>query len=306
MFTLAAENPVSHVVDVPLVQVGAGGPFSTLLSMHMVTLAVVGGLLIATMVSVSRSMQRGQSADGPGRYVTRGRFAQAIEVICVYLREEIVRPQLGDATDRFIGYLWTVFFFILYSNLLGLVPILDVQHLLGIHMTPVGGTVTSNIAVTFALALIAFVIIHVNGVRNLGFMEYIKHYTAGSPAYLWALMIPVEIMGTFIKPFALTVRLFANMVAGHTLIATLLMFTAMGLQSAGLVLGGAISVVAVVAALPLMMLEILVAFIQAFIFMILTTVFIAQLMHHGHHDAEHEAEDRWAGPPGEESPAVFG
>ncbi|RMH28098.1 MAG: ATP synthase F0 subunit A [Planctomycetota bacterium] len=306
MFTIAADNPVAHVVDVPLVRTGQTGPLSTLISMHMLTMVFVAALVIATMVHVSRAMQRGQAADGPGRYVAKGRLAQMIEAVCVYLREEIVRPQLGGATDRFIGYLWALFFFILFSNLLGLVPILDVQHLLGIHWTPIGGTVTSNIAVTAALALIAFVIIQVNGIRSLGLVEYLKHYTAGAPAYLWPLMIPVEIMGTFIKPFALAVRLFANMVAGHTLIATLLMFTKMGLEGAGLVAGGGISAVAVLAALPLMMLEILVAFIQAFIFMILTTVFIAQLMHHEHHDEAHEHEDKWAGPPGEESPAVFG
>jgi len=119
-------------------------------------------------------------------------------------------------------------------------------------------------------------------------------------------MIPVEIMGTFIKPFALSVRLFANMIAGHTLIATLLMFAKMSLEGMGLFVGGGITVVAIVSAVPLMFLEILVAFIQAFIFMVLTTVFIAQLMHH-HEEEEHgTTEDSWAGPPGEESPAVFG
>ena len=287
MIFLAADNPLEHVMDVPLwTNPDAPAPLTTLLSMHMVTMAVVCVLLVLMMVSVARSMQKGQSADGPGRYVTKGRLAQAIEAICVYLRNEIVKPQLGEDTDKFIGYLWSLFFFILLSNLLGLIPILDVQHLLGIHWTPIGGTVTSNIAVTAALAIIAFVIIQINGIRNLGLLEYLKHYTAGAPAYLWPLMVPVEMLGTVIKPFALAVRLFANMVAGHTLIATLLMFTKMGLSGLGLFAGGAISIASLLGALPLMFLEILVAFIQAFIFMLLTTVFIAQLMHH-HHD-EHD------------------
>ena len=285
MIFLAAENPLEHVVDVRLLSgPQATGPFSTLLSMHIVTMVIVCLLLIWTMRSVARSMQQGQSSDGAGRYLTRGRFAQAIEAICVYLRDDIVRPQLGDATDRFIGYLWTLFFFLLFSNLLGLIPILDVENLLGFNVTILGGAITSNIAITTALAVVAFVIVHYNGIRQLGLKSYLHHYTAGSPAYLWFLMIPVEIMGTFIKPFALSVRLFANMVAGHTLIATLLMFTAMGLEGAGLVVGGGITVVALVGAFPLMLLEVLVAFIQAFIFMMLTAVFIAQLMPHDHHD----------------------
>jgi F-type H+-transporting ATPase subunit a len=302
MFVLAADNPLEHVVDVMLVPTGEGtGPFSTLLSMHMLTMLLVCILLVVTMMSVAKSMRVGQSADGAGRYITKGRFAQAIEAVCVYLRNEIVRPQLGDATDKFIGYLWTLFFFILFSNLLGLIPILDVQHLLGIHWTPIGGAITSNIAVTSALALIAFAIFQYNGIRRLGIATYLKHYTAGAPVFLWPLMIPVEILGTFIKPFALAVRLFANMVAGHTLIATLMMFTKMGLDGVGLLGGGAISIASFAAALPLMFLEILVAFIQAFIFMLLTAVFIAQLMPHEHeHDDEHEP----AGAAGELEPVA--
>lgn len=304
MIFLAADNPLEHVMDVPLWTTGGSGPLSTIVSMHMVTMLVVSALLVVTMISVARSMSTGQSSEGVGRYVTKGRFAQAIEAVCVYLRDVIVRPQLGESTDKFIGFLWTLFFFILFSNLLGLIPILDVQHLLGLHWTPIGGTVTSNIAVTVALALIAFVVIQINGIRNLGFLEYLKHYTAGAPAYLWPLMVPVEMLGTVIKPFALAVRLFANMVAGHTLIATLLMFTKMGLAGLGPLMGGGISLVAILGALPLMFLEILVAFIQAFIFTLLTTVFIAQLMHHDHH--EEEAAEEGHVPAGQESPAMFG
>jgi class 3 adenylate cyclase len=116
----------------------------------------------------------------------------------------------------------------------------------------------------------------------------LKHLTAGTPPALWAIMIPVEIMGTFIKPFALAIRLFANMVAGHTLLATLLMFTKMGLEGVGIFAGGAISLVAMVSAVAVTFLELFVAFLQAFVFMFLVTVFIAQLSHHGHEEHGHE------------------
>jgi len=306
--TLAADNPLNHVVDVPLIpNEGAAAPFSTILSMHMVTLAVAGALLIGVMIWATRSIATGtDEKDGANRYVTRGAFAHMIEAMCVYLRDHVVKPQLGKDTDRFIGYLWTLFFFILTCNLLGLVPILDLQHLFGIHTTWIGGTATSNIAITAGLATIAFVVIQINGLRSSGVKGWASHFLGGAPLYLAPIMIPVEALGTIIKPFALAVRLFANMIAGHTLLATLMMFTAMALRGLGVGYGAPVTLISFLAGIPIFFLEIFVAFLQAFIFMFLTTIFIAQLMHHHHdeHDHAHDYEGQPGRPPGPATDAV--
>ena len=144
--TLAAENPLEHVVDKTLVAMpGGSGIFETLISLHMVSLAFTSLLLVLIMLHVARCIRAG-AAVGSGQYVPKGRLAQAIEVVCLYLRNEIVEPQLGEKTDTFIGYIWTVFFFILLTNLFGLVPLMDIQHLFGMHDAWLGGTATANIA----------------------------------------------------------------------------------------------------------------------------------------------------------------
>ena len=291
---LAADNPLGHVVDKTLISTSDGTP---LLTMHMVTMTAAALLGLYVLWSASKRIETGPESQGSERYITKGRLAQVVEVICIYLREKVVKPQLGENTDRYIKYLWAVFFFILFNNLLGLVPLLDAQHLIGLlgwgdgHFAKIGGTATGNIAVTAAMAVIAFIVVQIHGIRSNGLGGYLKHFTAGTPPALWVIMIPVEIMGTFIKPFALAIRLFANMVAGHTLLATLLMFTKMATEGVGWFAGGAISLVAVVSAIAIMFLELFVAFLQAFVFMFLVTVFLAQLSHHDHgHDHDHEHE----------------
>lgn len=287
---LAADNPLGHVVDKVLLSTSNGTP---ILTMHMVTLVAAALIAFAVLWQAGRRIETGQESEGADRYLTRGRIPQVIEVICLYLREKVVRPQLGDATDRYIPYLWATFFFILLNNLFGLVPLMDLQHLIGAlgwndsHFAVIGGTATGNIAITGAMALIAFFIIQAHGLRENGLVGYLKHLTAGTPVALWIVMVPVEILGTVIKPFALAIRLFANMVAGHTLLATLLMFTKMSLEGVGLFGGAPITLVAVVSAVPIMFLEVFVAFLQAFVFMFLVTVFIAQLSHHHHDDHAH-------------------
>lgn len=286
LLVIASENPVEHVVDRPIPALTFGPGFA--LSMHVVNMIVAGGLLIVTMLAAARAIGTGPASEGNERYVTKGRFAQLVEVIVDYLMGNVIRPQLGDKAKTFAPLLLTLFFFILYNNLLGLVPLLDLQHLLGIHDAWLGGTATGNIAVTAALALITFVVIQVNGVRSLGLGNYLKHYMGGAPPALAVIMVPVEIMGTFIKPFALAVRLFANMTAGHILLATLLMFVTLGLKNLGVIVGGGITIASVAASVPIMFLELFVAFLQAFIFTFLSTLFIAQLSHH--HGDDHGEE----------------
>ncbi|TVQ31025.1 MAG: ATP synthase F0 subunit A [Phycisphaeraceae bacterium] len=288
--TLAADgpNPLGHVLDVPNVL----GPFS----MHVVTLVLAAVLTILTMMKVAKAMEEGSEADGAGRYIPKGKLAQIIEFLCSTLRDKVVKPQLGDSTDKFMPFLWTLFFFILFNNMLGLIPLLDLQHVIGgvgwgdKHWAIVGGTATGNLAVTAGLATIAFFVIQINGIRSSGFGGWANHFLGGAPVWLAPVIVPVEILGMIIKPSALAIRLCANMVGGHTLLATVLMFTGMSIGAIGWLAGAPVAILSMLGGIAIYFLEIFVGALQAFIFMFLTTIFIAQLMHH-HHDDHEGAHD---------------
>lgn len=289
MLTLAADNPVDHVVNHPFITSADGW---WLWSSHVGMLVLSGLIMLIVGPMVAKSIATGPESDGNERYLTKGKFAQTIEVICLYLREKAVRPLLGDRTDRFMPFLWTVFFFILVNNLLGLIPIMDILFLINKdwkaeHRVPIGGTATGNIAVTAALAFVSFLVINAAGIKQLGLSGYLKHLTGGAPVAIWPILVPVEVMGIFIKPVALAIRLFANMTAGHVLLATLFMFVGMSL-SAGLAIGAPVTLISCIGAFAITFLELFVAFLQAFVFMFLTAVFVSQLAHHGDHDHDHD------------------
>ncbi len=294
MYFLAADDPTDHVKDVILWTTDGGTP---ILTMHMVTIVVVTIVFVLVMMKVAKSIATGPESDGNERYITKGRLAQMIEAMVIYLRNEMLEPVLGKThTKRYLPYLMTVFFFVLFNNLFGLIPVLDIIHLLGGHTTWIGGTATANIMVTGALAFLSFILIQIHSFRELGVVGWIKHQTGGlheEAWYIWPVMIiviPVELVGHVIKPIALAIRLFANMVAGHTLMAVLLSFGAAAAKGGSGLLGiGAITLVSGVAAVLVMFLEVFVAFLQAFIFMFLTAVFVSLMSHH-EEDHEHENE----------------
>ena len=296
MFLLAAGDPLDHVTDVILKQTEDGTP---LLTMHMVQLVITALLVILVMRRAACAIATGNASEGTDRHLTKGRLGQIVEVTTVYLRDEMIEPILGaDTTRRYFPYLLTLFYFILFNNLMGLVPLLDTQHLLGADTTWFGGTATGNIAVTGALAFVAFLVIQAHGFRELGVKGWLEHLCGGlleGPVGLW-LVIPlvftVELAGLFIKPAALAIRLFANMVAGHTLMAVLVAF-GYGAVTGGMGLLGisGITLVSSLGAIAISFLELFVACLQAFIFMFLTAVFISLMSHHDEHaeDATHEA-----------------
>lgn len=296
---LAAADPASHVYN--HVAVKSGGGF-WLWSGNQGNLVLSAIILIFGMMWAARKINTGPESEGHDRYVTRNRFAHMIEVICVYLREEVVRPLLHDRTNKLMPMLWTLFFFILVNNLLGLVPILDIIHSIqrGLYLATdgsagaaephtafIGGTATQNIWVTGVLALVAAIVFNAAAIARLGIGGYIKHLTADAPVFVWPLIVPIEFLGqVVIKPVALAVRLFANMTAGHILLATLFMFAGQ-VWGKGLLIQGPVTLISIVGGMAIMFLELFVAFLQAFVFMFLTTVFISLMDHHEEHGHDH-------------------
>jgi F-type H+-transporting ATPase subunit a len=279
------ESPLEHIVQHPLVErstsTGALTPEGkiTIFSDQIAMIALAGVLLVALMPMLVKRRRGRADVDA---LVPSG-SANMLEAICEYLRKEVAEPVLHGYTDRFIKYIWSVFFFVLTINILGLLPIPVISNLFGTHL---GGTATGNIWVTATLALITMVMMVVNGLR-IGGKAYLAHFCPG-PLWLAPLLVPVEIIGLIAKVFALAVRLFANMIAGHILLAVLLSFImAAGAVSTGLGLG--IGTVVVLGSVAINMLELFVAFLQAFIFTFLTTLFISMsvVLHHDEHAEAH-------------------
>jgi F-type H+-transporting ATPase subunit a len=218
---------------------------------HLVMMWIASGLLVLIFTLIFRQP----------RLIPSG-ISNLFEAIVVFLRDEVVLPSMGEAGKRYLPFLLTVFFFILFCNLLGLVPY--------------AATATGNVTVTAALALIALAMIQWGGIKEHGLLHHMQNLIPpGIPAWLLPIMIPVEIMGQFTKPFALCIRLFANMTAGHIVILSFL----------GLIFvfeSVLISPVSVAFALFISLLELFIAFLQAYIFTMLTALFMGMTIHPEH------------------------
>jgi F-type H+-transporting ATPase subunit a len=285
---IAAEsNPLSHVLQHRLIapETGLETPFIdqfTLVSNQSIMQIVAAVLVVMLMTKAARMRRDG---DELARLVPRG-FGNAIEFICQMLRERVARPALGAHTDQFIPYIWSAFFFVLTCNLLGLIPLMDwMKPFVGKNYHYFGGTSTGNIMVTAALALTTLFMIVYNGLRLHG-MEYVKHFFVGPPYLAWFIAF-LELVGLGAKIFALAMRLCANMVAGHILLAVLVSFVAMALGALGTAGGLAVTVPVFLGTVAINFLEIFVALLQAFIFTFLTAMFIGQAVVL-HHDEAHE------------------
>src|SRR3954453_1221622 len=288
------ESTLEHVVQHPLIERPAHlGPLTpngtiTVFS-DQISMIILAGLLLIALVPMLIKRRRAKS--GVDAMVPAG-AANGLEAVCEYLRKEVAEPALGEHADRFIKYIWSVFFFVLTVNILGLLPIPAVSNLLGTHL---GGTATGNIWMTATLAIITMGMMVINGLR-IGGKSYLAHFCPG-PIWMAPLLVPVEIIGLIAKVFPLAVRLFANMIAGHILLAVLLSFImAAGAKSTGLGLG--IGVLVVAGSVAINFLELFVAFLQAFIFTFLTTLFIGMsiVFHHDDHHAGHHEGDEHEPP----------
>lgn len=190
-------------------------------------------------------------------------LAGVLESVVLFIRDEIAVPNIGEKLGKKLTpFLATIFFFILTMNLIGLIPLFS--------------TATGNLSVTAALAIITFVMTQAYGIKENGLGGYLKHLVPGGvPWFLLPIMVPIEILGLFTKPFALAMRLFANMVAGHTVIYALL-----GLI---IVLGTVfVAPLSIAMAVAINLLELFVAFLQAYIFTMLSALFIGMSAHPEH------------------------
>ncbi len=226
------------------------------------TKAVVG-MLAAAIIGLWIFIALARSYKRTGISYPQG-IQGLLEPVVLFIRDEVALPNLGPHKyEKYMPYLLSAFFFILINNLMGLIP----------YPPPFGATVTGNVGVTFVLAFCTFVIIQFSGNK-----AYWKHIFAapGVPVWLLPVMIPVELIGIISKPFALMIRLFANMVAGHIVILSLicLIFIFDSL---------AVAPVSVFFVIFMDCLELLVAFLQAYIFTLLSALFISMAIQEDHH-----------------------
>jgi F-type H+-transporting ATPase subunit a len=198
-----------------------------------------------------------------------------MEPLILFIRDEVAKPSIGKDYARFMPYLLTVFFFILFCNLLGLIPFLG------------GFNITGNISVTMVLAVITFFITNGSGKK-----DYYMHilWPPGIPTVLKFLLIPIEIMGVFIKPIVLMLRLFANITAGHIIILSFisLIFIFGSIFGAGV--GYGVSLLSLAFGIFMNIMEFLVAFLQAYVFTLLSALYFGGAVeehHHEHAHAEH-------------------
>jgi len=230
------------------------------LSKFMVLELVVAVLMLVIFIPLARRIRNGE--------ISRGRFWNMFEAMLLFVRDKMVRPAIGHDADRFLPFIWTLFFFILFCNLLGLLPWT--------------GSPTADFAVTSALALIAFGTVIGAGMKKYGMMKF---WTGLCPPmdlpfilkiFLVPMILFIEIFGLFIKHTILAVRLLANMFAGHIVLAVVVAFTA---DFAASIFWYGVMPASVLGGVALCMLELLVAFIQAYIFAFLTALFIGMAVH---------------------------
>lgn len=238
------------------------------LTRNVVQMILALALLVWLMISVAKTYAKGQGVTS----APKGK-QNLIEVLVAFVRDEVARPNLGHKANKYLPFLLTIFFFILINNIFGLIP----------------GTanVTGNIAFTAVLGIVSFVVIMAS--TNKHFWGHIFN-PPGIPTGVKFILVPVEFLGIFIKPFALIIRLFANMVAGHIIIICLisLIFIFADLKAA---IGWGASPISIAFTVFIYFIEVLVAFLQAFIFTVLSAVFIGQAFEGEHHHDDHPAAE---------------
>ncbi len=253
-----AEHIFHHVEDEVVRPLGfwVGNRYIRLdITKHVINMWIASGLLLIVVGLATRKRA----------LIPKGGY-NLLETFVMFIRDEISVKNIGHHAHQYTSYLCSAFFFILFMNLTGLLPIPAIDGFPGISAA------TGNVSVTLVLALFTFVLTQIAGMRAQGVVGYWVHLVpSGVPGWLWPMMFFIEFFGLFTKPFALTVRLFANMVAGHIVIFFLIALT--------LFISVYVAPVSVAFALGIFMLELFVALVQAYVFTMLSALFIGMTQH---------------------------
>jgi len=250
-----AGNILHHIEDVPWFHI-AGPLYFT---KHAFMLFLAAGLCLLCFLPLATALSR-TPREGP-----RGWYFNMMESFVVFMRDEVIGPNLGPQKDRFLPFFLTLFHFILFCNLLGMMPI-----------PPVFGAATGNLGVTATLAVITLLVGVVGGMFIQGPLTYVKNLVPhGIPWPVLIILYPIEVLGLFIKHMALAMRLFANMIAGHIVLASMIMlifmFKTLVIAPGPVLMAAALSI-----------LELFVAFLQAYIFVLLGSMFVGMAVHPEH------------------------
>ncbi|GAB3640863.1 F0F1 ATP synthase subunit A [Spirosoma arcticum] len=256
------EHGKIHRVDAAGKEVEGAKVYDFSITKNVASLLLSAIILLTLFPAVSRGYARNKGKAPTG-------IQSFLEPIILFVRDEIAKPSIGPKYVKYLPYLLTLFFFILVNNLLGLLP--------------GAANLTGNITVTLVLAVITFFIVSFSGNKHY-WMHIVK--PTGVPLLLLPIMIPVEIVGVFMKPLSLMIRLFANITAGHIIILSLLGLIFMANNMGGAMTSVAISPVVLFFTLFLNLIELLVAFLQAFIFTLLTAMYIGSAVE-DNHEADH-------------------
>ena len=270
---LAALDPFEHVLDTDEwhivdcwnISIHLPKIFGFQITKFMVLQLLAAGVILAIFIPIARRAQDGSPP--------RGIFWNFFESFLTFIRDQVAKPSIGHDADRYVPILWTVFLYILICNLFGMIPFL--------------ASPTASISVTGGLALIAFFVIHGGAVAKLGPIQYLKSYVPQFEVpiavgiFLIPMIIFIEAFGNLIKAIVLAVRLFANMLGGHTVLSVILLFIVMVKDQAWYIFVP-ITAVSVLGVVALSLLELFVAFLQAYIFTFLTSLFLGMTLHPEH------------------------
>ena len=247
-----------HVND-HVVEVGHLGPVPVVFSGHILMSCIAGGLVLFLFLWLAGRMARRRGL------APTGAVDNLFESFILFIRDDVVMPNMGHHGHDHVHFFLTLFFFILFANLLGMIP--------------GGQTCTGNISITAALAVATFLYGTYQGMKAQGLLHYLRNLApAGVPGFVMPILYPIEVLGLLIKHGVLAVRLFANMMAGHLVIGVILALPALILQSSV----NAVSLPAFAMAAGISLLELFVAFLQAYVFTMLGSLFVGAAVHPEH------------------------
>jgi F-type H+-transporting ATPase subunit a len=254
-------------LEIPLPHVNIGGKDFGI-SKYSILMALAAGLICWIYIPLARRIKNG---DAPA-----GVFWNLFESVLTFIRDNVATPYIGKDADKYVSYVWSIFLFVLVCNLFGLVPFL--------------GSPTASFTVTFILAACVFVGIHVFSIMQFGLKAHLFSFAPDldlplvMKIFILTMLWPIEFFGLMLKCFVLAVRLFANMFAGHIVLGTILLFIPM-VKNAGTAVATTVTFASVVGVLALSFLELFVAFLQAFLFAFLTSLFFGGILEHAEHAA---------------------